>query len=82
MNETVRQLLGAIHMAHVDANVAFFGPAAGGALATLANQSLLEFAELAAKENPEVAHACQFMAQCASESIVRDVADERLGNDK
>jgi hypothetical protein len=72
MNETVRQLLGAIHMAHVDANVAFFGPLYGGALATLANESLLEFAELAAADNPEVADACTFMAQCADETLGPD----------
>ena len=72
MNETVRQLLGAIHMAHVDANIAFFGPVYGGQLATLANKSLLEFAELAAKDNPEVADACIFMAQCADESLGAD----------
>ena len=68
--ETLRRVIGAIYFAQQDALVDLLGEPHGGALATLANKSLLAFARNT--DDPAVREIVLFIADCA---------DERLGKD-
>jgi hypothetical protein len=68
--ETLRRVLGACYFSQQDALVDMFGYTIGGALVTLANQSLMTFA--CNSDDPATRELAVFIA---------DVADERLGPD-
>ena len=70
--ETLRRVVGAIYFAQMDALVDMFGDHYGGALATLANQSLLTFAKHT--DDPATRDVVMFIADCADDRLKGDSA--------
>jgi hypothetical protein len=68
--ETLRRVIGACYFSQQDALVDLFGDQIGGALATLANQSLMTFAQ-----NSDDAATRELV------TFIADVADGRLSDD-
>jgi hypothetical protein len=65
--ETLRRVIGAVFFAQQDALVDLLGDTYGGALATLANKSLLTFARNS--DDPSTRELLLLIADCADERL-------------